>query len=192
MHLPLQLHRSTHQGTMTRYPYTPRHAGCATFPVRRCFTLTVGVSLLHSPGTHLAAWAGNPRAVSPCGTHCPVRRLWPVRPQGALAQTHCSTNVQERQEEACYARGNSSPRLKTGDSLPQQVERRSGPAPTIHSMNRQVKPVYSRGDPCGRPGGGVGLGHRPHCWNVNLTPMGRPLRSPLRTGALGAAMLSAT
>ncbi len=45
------------------------------------------------------------------------------RPQGALAQTHCSTNVQERQEEACYARGNSSPQLKLGDSLPRHVEK---------------------------------------------------------------------
>src|SRR5713226_2764353 len=26
------------------------------------------------------------------------------------------------------------------------------PAPTIHVMNQQAKPVYSRGDPCGRPG----------------------------------------
>src|SRR5258708_898619 len=90
------------------------------FPLR-CFTLAARASLLYLSGTQLAAWAGNPRAVSPCGT-CPVRRLWPVAQQGALAQGHCSRNVQERQDETCYARGNSSPCVNGGDSLPHQVE----------------------------------------------------------------------
>ncbi len=42
------------------------------------------------------------------------------RPQGALAQAQCSTHIQERQEEACYARGYSSPQLE--DSLPHHVD----------------------------------------------------------------------
>ncbi len=53
------------------------------------------VVYLHSSGTQLAAWAGNPRAVSPCGTS-PVRRLWPVAQQGALAQGKYSTHGQKR------------------------------------------------------------------------------------------------
>ncbi len=44
------------------------------------------------------------------------------RPQGALAQAQCSTHVQERQEEVCYTRGNSSTQLKLEDSLPHHIE----------------------------------------------------------------------
>jgi hypothetical protein len=79
----------------------------SSIPYVHCFTLAASASQHYSSGTHLAAWAGNPRAVSPCGTHHPVRRQWPVAPQGALAHAQYGTNVQKTQEDACYARSNS-------------------------------------------------------------------------------------
>lgn len=50
----------------------------------RCFTLAVRYVPTVFSGTHLAAWAGHPRAVSPCEL-APVRRRWSARQQGALA-----------------------------------------------------------------------------------------------------------
>ena len=84
--------------------------------LRRCFTLAVEAFLLRFSGTQLAAWAGNPRTVSPC-----VR--WDVRQeclsiqQGALAHSYSSTPVLESQASAHSDGANSSPQLETGDSL---------------------------------------------------------------------------
>jgi len=55
-----------------------------------------------------------------------VRHLWQDLTQSECLSRHaeCSIHVQERQRACCAPahRGNSSPRLKTGDSLPQFVE----------------------------------------------------------------------
>ena len=58
---------------------------------RRCFTLAVGTALFHASGTQLAAWAGIPRAVSPC-VLADVRQPWLDEQQGALAHLEYSTN----------------------------------------------------------------------------------------------------
>ena len=46
----------------------------------------------------------------------------PGEPGCLSLHVKCSTNVQERQEKACDARGNASLCLKAGDSLPLSVE----------------------------------------------------------------------
>ncbi len=87
----------------------------------RCFTLAVNISRCLFSGTWLAAQAGNPRAVSPCGL-APDRQHWLVSQQGALAHVHSSTPVLKRQAYAPDGGANSSPCLKTGDSLAQLVD----------------------------------------------------------------------
>lgn len=58
----------------------------------RCFTLAASTSQYCSSGTQLAAWAGDPRTVSPC-VLWDVHQKCLVRQQGALAQAYDSTNV---------------------------------------------------------------------------------------------------
>lgn len=87
----------------------------------RCFTPAVGAFLLRFSGTQLAAWAGHPRTVSPCG-QMPVRRQWSVRQQGALAHVYCCTNVLESQGVPEAPGDNSSPWLETRGLLATKVE----------------------------------------------------------------------
>ena len=86
---PLQLHGTTHQGSMTSYLYSPSMPDEQRCLLRRCFTLAVEAFLLRFSGTQLAAWAGNPRAVSPCGQLPVPSTPVPVQ-QGALAHSNCS------------------------------------------------------------------------------------------------------
>ncbi len=89
----------------------------------RCFTLAVEAFLLHFSGTWLAAQAGYPRTVSPCGS-TPVRQQWLVGQQGALAHIHCSTNVPKVKERRLRAVAIPPRGWKPGDSLPRMLNRK--------------------------------------------------------------------
>src|SRR6266852_8764820 len=83
------LHRPTHRGSVTSYPYTPRHAGCAALFAIGCALFYPGRQVLSYLviRNQITALAGNASTVSLCGTHRPVRRQWSVRPQSAFGHT---------------------------------------------------------------------------------------------------------
>jgi hypothetical protein len=88
----------------------------------RCFILAARTVLFYLSGTWLAAQAGNPRAVSPCGIPHPVCQECLVRLQGALAHTYSSTNVPGSQGKTPAGGANSSPWLEARGLLVTSVE----------------------------------------------------------------------
>ncbi len=101
---------------MTSYLYSPSMPDEQRSLLRRCFTLAVEAFLLRFSGTQLAAWAGNPRAVSPCGQLPVPSTPVPVQ-QGALAHSNYSIDSRVRGTKKAAYHASLRPFLPTARSL---------------------------------------------------------------------------
>src|SRR5260370_10788472 len=110
---------------MTSYPYTPRHAGCAALFAIGCALFYPGRQVLSYLviRNQITALAGNASTVSLCGTHRPVRRQWPVRPQSAFGHATSIAHTCKRGKDGVLPHVALPPRAcMRGEEVPQIVE----------------------------------------------------------------------